>query len=131
MYQYKISKIRRVLDGDTVDVTIDLGFNIHLNHRVRLSNIDAPSVRTLNEEVKKYGLRAKEKLEEYLNFDGNIIVVTQKPSETEKYGRVLGEIYVEGHNLTASEYMFANQYAWVYDPKDRKSDLSELAPLNE
>jgi micrococcal nuclease len=131
MYQYKISKIRRVLDGDTVDVTIDLGFNIHLNHRVRLSNIDAPSVRTLNEEVKKYGLRAKEKLEEYLNFDGNIIVATQKPSETEKYGRVLGEIYVEGHNLTASEYMFANQYAWVYDPKDRKSDLSELAPLNE
>jgi micrococcal nuclease len=131
MYQYKISKIRRVLDGDTVDVTIDLGFNIHLNHRVRLSNIDAPSVRTLNEEVKKYGLRAKEKLEEYLNSGDSIIVATQKPSETEKYGRVLGEIYVEGHNLTASEYLFANQYAWVYDEKNRKSDLSELAPLNE
>jgi micrococcal nuclease len=131
MYQYKISKIRRVLDGDTVDVTIDLGFNIHLNHRVRLSNIDAPSIRTLNEEVKKYGIRAKEKLEEYLNSGDNIIVATQKPSETEKYGRILGEIYVEGHNLTASEYMFANQYTWVYDPKDRKSDLSELAPLNE
>ena len=130
MYQYKISKIRRVLDGDTVDVTIDLGFNIHLNHRVRLVNIDAPSVRTLNEEVKKYGLRAKEKLEEYLNSGDSIIVATQKPSETEKYGRVLGEIYVEGHNLTASEYMFANQYAWVYDEKNRKSDLSELAPLN-
>ena len=131
MYQYKISKIRRVLDGDTVDVTIDLGFNIHLNHRVRLVNIDAPSVRTLNEEVKKYGLRAKEKLEEYLNSGDSIIVATQKPSETEKYGRVLGEIYVEGHNLTASEYLFANQYAWVYDEKNRKSDLSELAPLNE
>jgi endonuclease YncB( thermonuclease family) len=131
MYKYKISKIRRVLDGDTVDVTIDLGFNIHLNHRIRLSNIDAPSVRTLNEEVKKYGLRAKEKLEEYLNSGDSIIVATQKPSETEKYGRVLGEIYVEGHNLTASEYMFANQYVWVYDPKDRKSDLSELAELND
>ena len=131
MYQYKISKIRRVLDGDTVDVTIDLGFNIHLNHRVRLVNIDAPSVRTLNEEVKKYGLRAKEKLEEYLNSGDSIIVATQKPSETEKYGRILGEIYVEGHNLTASEYLFANQYAWVYDEKNRKSDLSELAPLNE
>jgi micrococcal nuclease len=131
MYQYKISKIRRIIDGDTVDVTIDLGFNIHLNHRVRLSNIDAPSIRTLNEEVKKYGLRAKEKLEEYLNSGDNIIVATQKPSETEKYGRILGEIYVEGHNLTASEYLFANQYAWVYDEKNRKSDLSELAPLNE
>jgi endonuclease YncB( thermonuclease family) len=131
MYQYKISKILRVLDGDTVDVTIDLGFNIHLNHRVRLVNIDAPSVRTLNEEVKKYGLRAKEKLEEYLNSGDSIIVATQKPSETEKYGRVLGEIYVEGHNLTASEYLFANQYVWVYDEKNRKSDLSELALLNE
>ena len=131
MYQYKISKIRRIIDGDTVDVTIDLGFNIHLNHRVRLSNIDAPSIRTLNEEVKKYGLRAKEKLEEYLNSGDSIIVATQKPSETEKYGRILGEIYVEGHNLTASEYLFANQYAWVYDEKNRKSDLSELAPLNE
>jgi micrococcal nuclease len=131
MYQYKITEIRRVLDGDTVDVTIDLGFNIRLNHRVRLVNIDAPSVRTLNEEVKKYGLRAKEKLEEYLNSGDSIIVATQKPSETEKYGRILGEIYVEGHNLTASEYLFANQYAWVYDEKNRKSDLSELAPLNE
>jgi len=130
MYKYKISKIRRVLDGDTVDVTIDLGFNILLNHRIRLSHIDAPSVRTLNEEVKKYGLRAKEKLEEYLNSGDSIIVATQKPSETEKYGRVLGEIYVEGSNLTASEYMIANHYAWVYDSKDRKSDLSELAELN-
>jgi micrococcal nuclease len=131
MYQYKITEIRRIIDGDTVDVTIDLGFNIHLNHRVRLVNIDAPSIRTLNEEVKKYGLRAKEKLEEYLNSGDSIIVATQKPSETEKYGRILGEIYVEGHNLTASEYLFANQYAWVYDEKNRKSDLSELAPLNE
>ena len=131
MYQYKITEIRRIIDGDTVDVTIDLGFNIRLNHRVRLVNIDAPSIRTLNEEVKKYGLRAKEKLEEYLNSGDSIIVATQKPSETEKYGRILGEIYVEGHNLTASEYLFANQYAWVYDEKNRKSDLSELAPLNE
>jgi micrococcal nuclease len=131
MYQYKITEVRRVIDGDTVDVTIDLGFNIRLNHRVRLVNIDAPSIRTLNEEVKKYGLRAKEKLEEYLNSGDSIIVATQKPSETEKYGRILGEIYVEGHNLTASEYLFANQYAWVYDEKNRKSDLSELAPLNE
>jgi micrococcal nuclease len=131
MYKYKITEIRRVIDGDTVDVTIDLGFNIRLNHRVRLVNIDAPSIRTLNEEVKKYGLRAKEKLEEYLNSGDNIIVATQKPSETEKYGRILGEIYVEGHNLTASEYLFTNQYAWVYDEKNRKSDLSELAPLNE
>jgi micrococcal nuclease len=130
MYQYKI-KVLRVIDGDTIEASIDLGFNIFFKQFIRLTNIDAPEVRTLNEEVKKYGLRAKEKLEEYLNSGDSIIVATQNPNRTEKYGRVLGEVYVEGNNLTASEFMFANQYAWVYDSKNRKSDLSELAPLNE
>ena len=131
MYQYKISNIIRVIDGDTVEATLDLGFNIHLKQTIRLTNIDAPSIRTLDEEVKKYGLRAKEKLEEYLKTGDRIIVATQNPNKTEKFGRVLGELYVEGNSLTASEYLFANQYAWVYDEKNRKSDLSELAPLNE
>jgi micrococcal nuclease len=131
MYQYKISNIIRVIDGDTVEATLDLGFNIHLKQTIRLTNIDAPSIRTLDEEVKKYGLRAKEKLEEYLKSGDRLIVATQNPNKTEKFGRVLGELYVEGNSLTASEYLFANQYAWVYDEKNRKSDLSELAPLNE
>jgi micrococcal nuclease len=131
MYQYKISNILRVIDGDTVEATLDLGFNIHLKQTIRLTNIDAPSIRTLDEEVKKYGLRAKEKLEEYLKTGDRIIVATENPNKTEKFGRVLGEVYVEGNNLTASEYLFSNQYAWVYDEKNRKSDLSELAPLDE
>ena len=131
MYQYKISNILRVIDGDTVEATLDLGFNIHLKQTIRLTNIDAPSIRTLDEEVKKYGLRAKEKLEEYLKTGDRIIVATQNPNRTEKFGRVLGELYVEGNSLTASEYLFSNEYAWVYDEKNRKSDLSELAPLDE
>jgi micrococcal nuclease len=131
MYQYKISNILRVIDGDTVEATLDLGFNIHLKQTIRLTNIDAPSIRTLDEEVKKYGLRAKEKLEEYLKTGDRLIVATQNPNRTEKFGRVLGELYVDGNSLTASEYLFANQYAWVYDEKNRKSDLSELAPLDE
>jgi micrococcal nuclease len=131
MYQYKISNILRVIDGDTVEATLDLGFNIHLKQIIRLTNIDAPSIRTLDEEVKKYGLRAKEKLEEYLKTGDRIIVATQNPNRTEKFGRVLGELYVEGNSLTASEYLFSNEYAWVYDEENRKSDLSELAPLDE
>jgi micrococcal nuclease len=131
MYQYKISEVLRVIDGDTVDVMIDLGFNILMKQRIRLSHIDAPSIRTLDEEVKKYGLRAKEKLEEYLKTGDRLIVATQNPNKTEKYGRVLGELYVEGSSLTASEYLFANQYSWVYDEAKRKTDLSELAALNE
>ena len=131
MYQYKISEVLRVIDGDTVDVMIDLGFNILMKQRIRLSHIDAPSIRTLNEEVKKYGMRAKEKLEEYLKTGDKLVIATQNPNKTEKYGRVLGELYVEGNSLTASEYLFANQYAWVYDEANRKTDLSELAALNE
>jgi micrococcal nuclease len=131
MYQYKILEVLRVIDGDTVDVMIDLGFNIHMKQRIRLSHIDAPSIHTLNEEVKKYGMRAKEKLEEYLKTGDKLVIATQNPNKTEKYGRVLGELYVEGSSLTASEYLFANQYAWVYDEGKRKTDLSELAALNE
>lgn len=130
MYQYNIKDIR-VIDGDTIEASIDLGFNIFIRQNIRLSNIDAPPVHSLNEEVKKYGLRAKDKLQEYINSGKEVIVATQNPNKTEKFGRVLGEVYVQGHTLTASEYLFANQYAWVYDPTNRKSDLSELAPLNE
>jgi micrococcal nuclease len=129
MYQYKIKDIR-VVDGDTIEASIDLGFNIFLKQFIRLSNINAPEIKTLNEEVKKYGLRAKNKLEEYINSGTEVIVATQNPNKSEKYGRVLGEVYVQGHNLTASEYLFANQYAWAYDPS-KEQDLSELAPLNE
>ena len=129
MYTYNLKDIR-VIDGDTIEASIDLGFNIFLKQSIRLTNINAPSLRTLNEEEKKYGLRAKNKLQEYINSGTEVIVATQNPNKSEKYGRVLGEVYVQGHNLTASEYLFANQYAWAYDPS-KEQDLSELAPLNE
>ena len=128
MYQYSLKDIR-VIDGDTIEASIDLGFNIFLKHIIRLINIDAPSIRTLNEEEKKYGLRAKDKLQEYINSGTEVIVATQNPNKTEKFGRVLGEVYVQGHNLTASEYLVANQYVFVYDTNGTKDPLS-LAPLN-
>lgn len=130
MYQYKVRKLIDVIDGDTLKVELSLGFNVHYEVTIRLVDINAPEVRTLNEEVKKYGLRAKEKLEEYLNFgDGRIIVTTLKPNPEDKYGRVLGTLYKEGQNLTASEYMLANSYAWYYSPKVTEIDLTKLAPL--
>jgi endonuclease YncB( thermonuclease family) len=130
MYQYRIEKIFKILDGDTIEVLIDLGFHTYIRKTIRLVDINAPEVRTLNEEVKKYGLRAKEKLEEYLNGgDGNLIVSTLKPDSKDAYGRVLGTLYKEGQNLTASEYMLANSYAWYYSPKVTETDLTKLAPL--
>ena len=131
MYQYKIKKIEKVIDGDTFVCVIDLGFNISLTQTVRLIGINAPEIHTLNEDVKKYGLRAKSKLQEYLNKGSRIIIETQKPNSTEKYGRIIGNVYVVGVSITADEYMLANKYAWNYDGKGEKNlNLTELAPLD-
>jgi micrococcal nuclease len=129
MYQYK-AKILDIIDGDTLKVELSLGFNIYHKVSLRLTEINAPELRTLNEEVKRYGLRAKQKLEEYVNNgDGNLIVSTLKPDSRDAYGRVLGTLYKEGQNLTASEYMLANSYAWYYSSKVKETDLTKLAPL--
>lgn len=129
MYQYR-AKILNIIDGDTLKVELSLGFNIYHKVSLRLTDINAPEVRTLNEEVKKYGFRAKQKLEEYVNGgDGNLIVSTLKPDSRDVYGRVLGSLYKEGQNLTASEYMLANSYAWYYSDKVKETDLTKLAPL--
>ena len=132
MYQYRIKKIERVIDGDTFICEIDLGFNITLKQTVRLFGMNAPEIHTLNENIKKYGLRAKQKLEEYLSRGTEIIIETQKPDSTEKYGRILGEVYVVGEPLTGNEFMQVNNYAWSYDGKGEKNlNLTELAPLDE
>ena len=130
MYQYGIERVIEIIDGDTLKVVISLGFDIYLEKSLRLVDINAPEVRSLNEEVKLYGLRAKQKLEEYVNMgDGRLIVSTMKPNLNDVFGRVLGSLYKEGQPLTASEFMLANNYAWVYSPKVKLSDLSLLAPL--
>jgi micrococcal nuclease len=131
MYQYRVVEIIKIIDGDTVDVIIDLGFNIRLKERIRLENINAPETRTVNEEVKKYGNRAKKKLEEYLNLGKDIIVTTQNPNASGKFGRVIGDLYVEGENLTACEYLLENHYVWPYFPVNGLSQLKDLADLND
>jgi micrococcal nuclease len=131
MYQYRIKKIERIIDGDTFICELDLGFNIILKQTVRLIGINTPEIHTLNEEVKKYGLRAKEKLQEYLSKGSEIIIETKKPDSIEKYGRIIGSVYVIGEPLTADEYMIANNYAWSYKGKGEKNlNLSELAALD-
>jgi len=91
MYEYRCN-IVRVVDGDTVDVDIDLGFGIWVrNERVRLYGIDTPESRTRNKVEKKYGLYAKEFLKSIL---GNQSVLRTKKDEEGKYGRILGEFIV-------------------------------------
>lgn len=103
MYEY-IIKVNRVVDGDTVDVTIDLGFNIHINERVRLFGIDAPESRTRDLVEKELGLKAKQRLQEILTPSPGTVQSVRLTSdefndERGKYGRVIGTIFVDGVNV--------------------------------
>jgi micrococcal nuclease len=98
MYEYRV-KIIKVVDGDTVDVDIDLGFGVWLkNERVRLFGIDTPESRTRDKEEKKYGLAAKAFLKDHLKI-GTPYLRTHKDGKG-KFGRILGEFWVEEFNET-------------------------------
>ena len=111
MYQYKVKKINRVIDGDTVDLDIDLGFWITVSHRVRLKDINAAETRTLNLEEKTKGLVAKEWLKKELSREGEWIIETFKE---DKYGRILGVLYLVGDPVTVNERMLNEGIAQPY-----------------
>lgn len=111
MYQYKIKKINRIIDGDTVDLEVDLGFNLTLKQRVRLKDINAAETRTLNIEEKTKGLDAKEWLKKELSREGEWIIETVKE---DKYGRILGTLYCVGDPVTVNERMLNEGIAEPY-----------------
>jgi len=111
MYQYKIKKITRVIDGDTVDVDIDLGFGITLSHRVRLKGINAAETRTKDLEEKAEGIKARLWLEKELSREGEWIIDTTKE---DKYGRILGTLYLVGDPVTVNEKMLNEGIAKPY-----------------
>ena len=101
MYEYKC-KIRKVVDGDTVDVDIDLGFGVWLRkQRVRLVGIDTPESRTRNLDEKKRGLLAKKYLQEALKAGKTLSIKTYKDNETGKFGRILGDVFIDGKSVNA------------------------------
>jgi len=111
MYQYKIKKINRIIDGDTVDLDIDLGFGITLSHRVRLKGINAAETRTLDLEEKSEGIKARLWLEKELAREGEWIIDTTKE---DKYGRILGTLYLVGDPVTVNERMLNEGIAKPY-----------------
>jgi len=94
MYEY-MAKLDRVVDGDTIDCKIDLGFNIWIHERVRLYGINAPESRTKDEEEKARGLSAKEYLIGMLDQSDNTFKIQTKLDKKGKYGRILGTIYIQ------------------------------------
>jgi micrococcal nuclease len=111
MYQYKIKKIHRVIDGDTVDIDIDLGFDITIRQRVRLKDIDAAETRTKDLEEKAEGIKARLWLEKELAREGEWIIDTYKE---DKYGRILGTLYFVGDPVTVNERMLNEGIAKPY-----------------
>lgn len=119
MYQYKC-RINKVLDGDTVDIDLDLGFNIILaNQRVRMAGIDTPESRTTNKEEKPRGLLSKKRLGEKLPTGSWQKINTLKTDNNDdKFGRILGEFILEdGTNV--NQWMIDNNYAVLYQGENK------------
>ena len=112
MYEYRIKKVVKVVDGDTVDLEIDLGFSLTKKERCRIAGIDTPECRTRNKEEKQYGIAAKTYMAGMLKNAKELRVRTEKDG---KYGRMLGWIYADDNELSLNEQMVVDGYAWGYD----------------
>jgi micrococcal nuclease len=129
MYEYRVKSVIAVVDGDTIDVDIDLGFDISLTKRVRLAGIDTPESRTKNKEEKVLGLEVKELLKKKLKEAKSIVIKTELPDSTEKYGRILGWIYLDGAELSVNEALIASGYAWGYMGETKVKDFEALKAI--
>ena len=123
MYEYKVKEVVKVVDGDTIDVVIDLGFDLSKKERVRLAGIDTPESRTRDLEEKELGLQAKEHLSTNLSNAKQLIISTEKDG---KYGRMLGTIYINDDIVSMNQQMIDKGYAWEYDGGTKEKDLNEL-----
>lgn len=129
MYTYFVSSVDRVVDGDTVDVIIDLGFDLKKKERVRLAGIDTPESRTRDLEEKAMGLEAKDHLTGMLEGADRLIVRTEKDG---KYGRMLGWFYKnEESKYSINQTMIEQGYAWEYDGGKKEKDLQVLRDKRE
>lgn len=126
MYEYYVHSLDKVVDGDTIDVTIDLGFDIKYSSRVRLAGIDTPESRTRDLEEKAMGLEAKEYLKERLKKSSKIVIKTEKLDSTGKYGRILGWLFLDDETNSVNNQMIMKGYAWEYDGDIKDKDLQKL-----
>lgn len=126
MYEYRVKKLINVVDGDTIDVEIDLGFDISITKRVRLAGIDTPESRTSDKYEKSLGLESKALLKQRLSAAQTIVIRTEKPDSSEKYGRVLGWLFLDGEKTSFNETMIATGYAWSYLGDTKVKNFDEL-----
>ena len=126
MYEYYVRKVDNVVDGDTIDVLIDLGFDILFQSRVRLAGIDTPESRTKDLKEKALGLESKEYLKKHLKDAKSVVIKTEKMDSSEKYGRILGWVYVNGDTESLNDKMINDGYAWGYMGDTKVKDFDAL-----
>jgi micrococcal nuclease len=128
-YIYRIRSVHKVVDGDTIDADIDLGFDISLTKRIRLAGIDTPESRTSDAYEKKLGLQAKEWLKHKLENAKDIIIKTELPDSTEKYGRIIGHLFINGEEVSVNNQMISEGHAWNYDGGTKAKDFDILKKI--
>ena len=132
-YNFRVTKINKVVDGDTIDVTIDLGFDLYKKERVRVAGIDTPEKRTRNLEEKALGIDAtnwlKAKLADAIAGDDELTIRTELSGGIGKYGRLLGWLYIGDSELSLNEEMITEGYAWEYDGGTKQKNFEELREI--
>ena len=132
-YNFRVIKIDKVLDGDTIDVTIDLGFDLYKKERVRIAGVDTPEKRTRDLEEKALGIDAtnwlKGKLTETIKGEDELTIRTELKGGVGKYGRLLGWLYVGESDLSLNEQMITEGYAWSYDGGTKQKDFETLREI--
>jgi len=132
-YNFRVTKIVKVLDGDTIDVLIDLGFDLYKKERVRIAGVDTPEKRTRDLEEKELGLHAtnwmKDKLTETIKGDEELTIRTELKGGVGKYGRLLGWLYIGDADVSLNEQMITEGYAWEYDGGTKQKNFEELREI--
>ena len=128
-------EINRVVDGDTIDVTIDLGFDLYKKERVRIAGVDTPEKRTRDLDEKELGIDAtnwmKEKLDGAISGDDDLIIRTELVGGMGKYGRLLGWLYIGDGETSLNEQMIEEGYAWAYDGGTKQKNFEELREIRK
>jgi micrococcal nuclease len=126
MYEYRVKKVLKIVDGDTIDVDLDLGFDISFTQRVRLAGIDTPESRTTDKYEKTLGLEVKDKLKDAIGAAKTVVIRTEKPDSTEKYGRILGWIFLDENQVSINQTLIDEGFAWSYMGETKIKDFNAL-----
>lgn len=122
MYEYKLNGIHKVVDGDTIDVSIDVGFYVAVIQRIRLFGVDTPEMKSSDELERSLANEAKLFISNWLSSQKQMKIKTYKD---DKYGRMLGEIFGD-NNVCLNNILLDEGYAWPYDGNSKNKDLNYL-----